>query len=150
MQTNQSSERGITLIALLIMIIILVIITAVVIRNITGDEPLIGTTAETAEDYKVESYREEISHTVHSEIIAKSAIGETATTGDIADKLNNEDWIKIAYVNADATPEVGNITAQVVEGYVYQIYYNSIYGKIEIDYIGKDKDPEDINALTLI
>ena len=55
MQTNQSSERGITLIALLIMIIIIVIITAVVIRNITGDEPLIGTTADTAEDYKVES-----------------------------------------------------------------------------------------------
>ena len=149
MQTNQSSERGITLIALLIMIIIIVIITAVVIRNITGDEPLIGTTADTAEDYKVESYREEISHTVHSEIIAKSAIGETATTGDIADKLNDQDWIKTAYVNADATSEVGNITAQVVEGYVYQIYYNSIYGKIEIDYIGKDKDPEDVNSLTL-
>ncbi|MCI8396939.1 MAG: hypothetical protein HFJ52_04680, partial [Clostridia bacterium] len=145
----QSSERGITLIALLIMIIILVIITAVVIRNITGDEPLIGTTADTAEDYKVESYREEISHTVHSEIIAKSAIGEIATTGDIADRLNNEDWIKTAYVNADATPEVGNITAQVVEGYVYQIYYNSIYGKIEIDYIGKDTNPDDLNALTL-
>ena len=149
MQTNQSSERGITLIALLIMIIILVIITAVVIRNITGDEPLIGITAEAAEDYKVESYREEISHTVHSEIIAKSAIGETATTGDIADKLNDQDWIKTAYVNADATSEVGNITAQVNEGYIYQIYYNSIYGKIEIDYIGKDKDPEDINSLTL-
>ena len=149
MQTNQSSERGITLIALLIMIIILVIITAVVIRNITGDEPLIGTTADTAEDYKVESYREEISHTVHSEIIAKSAIGEIATTGDIADKLNDQDWIKTAYVNADATSEVGNITAQVNEGYIYQIYYNSIYGKIEIDYIGKDKDPEDINSITL-
>ena len=149
MQPTKTSERGITLIALLIMIIILVIITAVVIRNITGDEPLIGTTAETAEDYKVESYREEISHTVHSEIIAKSAVGEIATTGDIADKLNDQDWIKTAYVNADATPEVGNITAQVVEGYVYQIYYNSIYGKIEIDYIGKDKDLEDINSLTL-
>ena len=150
MQPTKTSERGITLIALLIMIIILVIITAVVIRNITGDEPLIGTTAETAEDYKVESYREEISHTVHSEIIAKSAIGETATTGDIADKLNDQDWIKTAYVNADATSEVGNITAQVIEGYVYQIYYNSIYGKIEIDYIGKGTDLEDINALTLI
>ncbi|MCI8396474.1 MAG: hypothetical protein HFJ52_01970, partial [Clostridia bacterium] len=99
--------------------------------------------------YKVESYREEISHTVHSEIIAKSAIGETATTGDIADKLNNQDWIKMAYVNADATSEVGNITTQVVEGYVYQIYYNSIYGKIEIDYIGKDITPEDINGFTL-
>ena len=149
MQTNHTSEKGITLIALLIMIIILIILTAVVLGTITGDEPLIGTATDTAQDYKIESYREEISHTVHSEIIAKSAIGETATTGDIADALNKQDWIKTAYVNADATLEVGNITAQVNEGYIYQIYYNSIYGKIEIDYIGKDKDPDDLNSLTL-
>ncbi|MCI8396750.1 MAG: type II secretion system protein [Clostridia bacterium] len=146
---NKTSESGITLIELLVMIVILIILTAVVLRTITGDEPLIGTATDTAQDYKIESYREEISHVVHSEIIAKSAIGETATTGDIADALNKQDWIKTAYVNADATTEVGNITAQVVEGYIYQIYYNSIYGKIEIDYIGKDKDPDDLNALTL-
>ena len=88
MQTNHTSEKGITLIALLIMIIILIILTAVVLGTITEDEPLIGTATDTAQDYKIESYREEISHTVHSEIIAKSAIGETATTGDIADALN--------------------------------------------------------------
>ena len=127
---NKTSESGITLIALIVTIILLVILSAVVIRGITGDEPLIGTTIDAKEDYKVTSDREEIEHVVHSEIIAKSTIGETATTGDIATALNNEDWIKTAYVNEGATSEVGNITAQVVEGYIYQIYYNSIYGKV--------------------
>ena len=50
MQTNHTSEKGITLIALLIMIIILIILTAVVLGTITGDEPLIGTATDTAQD----------------------------------------------------------------------------------------------------
>ena len=122
MQTNQSSERGITLIALLIMIIIIVIITAVVIRNITGDEPLIGTTANGTEDYKVVSYKEQIEQVVHSEIINKSIIGEIATTGDISDALNNQDWVKTSYLSSDATEQEGNIIVKVNE----RIYLSSV------------------------
>ena len=48
-----NSERGITLVALLITIIILVVLSAVVIRSITGNESLIKSTETVAEDYKI-------------------------------------------------------------------------------------------------
>ena len=44
-------EKGITLIALVIMIIILVILAAVGIRALTGKNNIIGTTETAAEDY---------------------------------------------------------------------------------------------------
>ena len=53
LKVRWKSDYGITMIALLIAIIIMVILTAVVIRSITGDDPIIGVTADTVEDYKV-------------------------------------------------------------------------------------------------
>ena len=107
---------GITMIALLITIIVLVIITAITIRTITGKDGLVGVTAETAESHEISSYAEQINHTLHSEIIAKSTIGKVATIENVRDALDREDWIKTAVINEQPTTEIGDITAQVVEG----------------------------------
>ena len=53
---NTKSEKGITLVALLITIIILVILTAVGVKGLTGNDSLIKTTEVAAEDYVVKSY----------------------------------------------------------------------------------------------
>ncbi|MCI8397049.1 MAG: hypothetical protein HFJ52_05325 [Clostridia bacterium] len=36
-----------------------------------------------------------------------------------------------------------------MNGYIFQVYYNSIYGKIKVDLIGKDINENDLNNLTL-
>lgn len=132
------SEQGITMIALLIAIIIMVILTAVVIRSITGDDPIIGVTADTVEDHKVVSYKEQIEQTMHARIVAKSTAGEIATTGDIEELLATQDWTTATILNPSATADAGDIVVQTSEGYVFQAYYNNVYGYTDIEYIGKD------------
>lgn len=129
---------GITMISLLITIIILVLLTAVAIKTIMGENGIIKVATDSAEDHEVISYAEQINYVVNSEIVSKSTIGQTATTENICDILNEQDWIKRAVINVNANTEIGDITAQVVDGYIYQIYYNPFYGKINVDYIGED------------
>ncbi|MCI9275799.1 MAG: DUF4252 domain-containing protein, partial [Clostridia bacterium] len=57
-------------------------------------------------------------------------------------------WVASARVNPTATSTEGNITVVTKkEGFIFQVYYNALYGKVQIDYIGKTDDPnsEDIN-----
>ena len=142
------NEKGITLIALIVMIIILVILTGVVIKGLTGNRGIIDVTETAAMESKIVAYKEQIEHVVHTEIIAKSAIGEEATTMSIAERLQGEDWVASARVNPTATSTEGNITVVTKkEGFIFQVYYNALYGKVQIDYIGKTDNPdsEDIN-----
>ena len=66
-------EGGITLIALIIMIIILVILAAVTIRGITGHEGILDSSAQIAQTYIVEQYREQVQELARS-IILKDSI----------------------------------------------------------------------------
>jgi len=144
---QQFSERGITLIALIVMIIIIVILGAVTISNIAGSHNLIDVTTEVAQSYEVTSYKEQIEQVVYSTIIAYSARGEVAQLTDIADALNNQDWVRSAIANTDTSISNGDIIVIVDKGYIFQVYYDSIYGKVQIDYIGKvpeGKPPEEI------
>ena len=72
-------EHGITLIALVIMIIILVIIAAIVIRTVTGDNNLIGSTTNAAENYKIAEYKEMIAAQITATIQANMLKGEETT-----------------------------------------------------------------------
>ena len=134
-----TSEEGITLIALLVSIIILIILVAVAVRGITGEEGLIKTTGVVAEDYNITSYREQLEQTVRSVIIAYSARGEEPTIVDIATELEKETWIISAEPNTDESLSNGDIIVTVDAGYIFDVFYDSLYGKIHIDYIGKDE-----------
>ena len=130
------------------MIVILVILTGITIKGLTGNRGIIDVTETAAMESKIVAYKEQIEHVVHTEIIAKSAIGEEATTMSIAERLQGEDWVGSARVNPTATSTEGNITVVTKkEGFIFQVYYNALYGKVQIDYIGKtdpDANPDDI------
>ena len=130
-------ERGITLIALIVMIVIIVIIASVSIANLAGRNNLIDVTADVAQNYEVTSYKEQIEQVMHACIIGYSARGEVPTLNDMADALNEQDWVRSAIANTDTSISNGDIIVIVDKGYIFQVYYDSIYGKIKIDYIGK-------------
>lgn len=137
---NKTKEEGITLIALIVMIAILVILSAVVIRGITGNEGIVKTTADAAEDYNITAYKEQIEQEVRSVVIAKSAIGEEATIEKIAEDIDNETlWVKKAEPNVDPSITNEDILITTVEGYVFQAYYNSTYGTVYVEYVGQDE-----------
>ena len=74
LKVRWQKERGITLIALIISIIVVVLLVAITIKSITGDDPIIGISANTVEDHKVVSYKEQIEQTMHAKIVSKSTI----------------------------------------------------------------------------
>ena len=82
--TKRHPERGITLISLIATIIILVILTAIVVKMITGDSDLIGTTTGASENYKVAEYKEIITQTITGKIQTNMMKGEGTTLSDIA------------------------------------------------------------------
>ena len=130
-------ERGITLIALIVMIVIIVIIASVSIANLAGRNNLIDVTADVAQNYEVTSYKEQIEQVMYSCIIGYSAKGEVPTLIDIAEALNKQEWVRSAIANTDTSISNGDIIVIVDKGYIFQVFYDSVYGKIDIDYIGK-------------
>ena len=75
-QRPKNLERGITLISLIITIIVLVAVSAIVIKTITGDNNLIATTTDGAENYKVAEYKEMIAAQITATIQANMLKGE--------------------------------------------------------------------------
>ena len=135
---NRYGEDGITLITLLVMIIIIIILGGVTVSNILGEHDIIDVTVDVAQNYEITSYKEQIEQVMHSCIISYSAKGETPTLIDMADVLNEQDWVRSAVANTDTSISNGDIIVIVDKGYIFQVYYDSINGKIKIDYIGKD------------
>ena len=133
---QENCEKGITLIALIVMILIITILSAVVIGKL-DNHGLIDVTSEVAEDYEVVSYKEQIEQVAYSTIIEYSARGETPMLVDISDRLNDQEWVRSAIPNTDTSISNGDIVVTVDRGYVYQIFYDSINGKVIIDYIGR-------------
>ena len=134
---NRYGEDGITLITLLVMIIIIIILGGVTVSNILGEHDIIDVTVDVAQNYEITSYKEQIEQVMHSCIISYSAKGETPTLIDMADVLNEQDWVRSAVANTDTSISNGDIIVIVDKGYIFQVYYDSINGKIKIDYIGK-------------
>ena len=135
---KRQSEKGITLIALIVTIVILAILAGITIKTLTGKNGMIDVTETAAMESKIVGYSEQIEQTVHTEIVAKSTIGEEATTISIAERLAAEDWVAKATVDPTATSTEGTITVIIrKEGFIFQVYYNALYGKVTIDYIGK-------------
>ncbi len=137
LKKNCYSELGITLIALVVTIVILVILAAIVLRTFTGTNSLIDTTMDVATESEIAKYKGMLDEKVRSIIIDYSIRGLTPKVTDIAKELIKEDWVISAIPNADEETSEADIIVTVENGYVYDIFYDSIYGKINIDYIGK-------------
>ena len=93
----KNNEKGITLIALLVMIIVLIMISAVVIRGLTNDK-LIDTSMTTVDEYNIASYKEQVEQAVRN-IVLKNATGgkDTSIEGLTTDMETTETiWVKSA------------------------------------------------------
>jgi len=113
--TKRHPERGITLISLIATIIILVILTAIVVKMITGDSDLIGTTTGASENYKVAEYKEIITQTITGKIQTNMMKGEGTTLSDIAGALEEKNDIATANVYEDETIHCSDILVTTVE-----------------------------------
>ena len=132
-------EKGITLIALIVMIVILVILAAVVIRGFTGNEGIVDATVEAAEDYNVTAYKEQVEQAVRGIVVKHMTLGEEITIADIAEELDEETiWVKSAVPYTDTSITNTDMLVRVTDGYVYQVYYDSLYGVVFVEYVGKD------------
>ncbi len=137
-----SKEKGITLIALIIMIVVLVILSAVVIRGIAGGG-IIGTSEVAAEEYNVTSYKEQIEQKVRGTVQSYTGQGEEIDISKIAEELNNETlWVKNAVANTNKDLGNEDIIIRTTDGYIFQIYYDGTYGVVFTEYIGKDDGGE--------
>ena len=133
-RTKGTKEQGITLLALVITIILLVILSAVVIRGLAGNGGLVETTLTAKEQHTIAVYKETIEQIAQKTIIGKNTKGEEATVTDIAKEIKKEEWVSTAEPNE----ENHDILVVSKEGYVFQVYYNNVYGRLEIDFTGKD------------
>lgn len=119
------------------MIVILVILGSITIVSITDNHNLIDVTADVTQNYEVASYKEQIEQVLYSCIVGYSTKGEVPSIVNMADALNAQDWVRQAVANTDTSITNGDIIVIVDKGYIYQVFYDSIYGKINVDYIGK-------------
>ena len=138
------SNRGITLISLIVVVIVLLILAAVSIRTGLGSKGLIDTVDSVAENYEIAQEKEQINQLFESIIIRKELLGETITFESIAEELKAETEIV-----ADAVATEGqDIIVSGIDGNLYELFYDASYGQKYIEYIGKAsrKTPEISNV----
>lgn len=131
------AEKGITLVALAITVILLLILATITIRSLIGHEGLIDTTLTASEEHTIAQYREAIYQMAQEVILGNTTKGKDTTREDIAKRIREEEWVK------EAEPDEESKTVRVItkEGYVFYVFYDEIYGKLEVENIGKD-DPD--------
>ena len=104
-----------------------------------GDGGLISKTEATVQDYKIAAYQEQVEQEVRAEIISEQAIGKEIGIEEIAKKLGDETtWIKGAVANVKKETTNDDIIVTTVDGYIYQVYYNDMYGVVYVEYVGKE------------
>lgn len=135
-------ENGITLISLILTIVILVILSAVILKSFTGDEGIISMAEVTAQDYDVMQYKEQIEQITQSTIVMYSASGGEVGLNEIANNIKSEGsmWVSKTSVNLDESLSNPDVLVTTIEGYVFQIYYDNIYGVVNVEYIGLSKN----------
>lgn len=119
LRNNLYSEKGITLISLVITIIILMILAGIAINVTVGQNGLFSRAKSGAEQYKKAQLKEELETTVIAVQTDKAGKGKNATTGDIAEELYKiatviiveEDYIEGEYKDREFVIDAkGNVT----------------------------------------
>ena len=128
-------EKGITLVALVLTVILMIILATIVIRNIVGHEGLVDTTLTAKEEYQIEEYRGAIEQIAQKVIMANNVKGKDTTREDIAKALREEEWVKLA----EPDEESKTILVVTKEGYVFEVFYDEMYGKLDVEFLDKEK-----------
>ena len=117
----------------------LVILAAVSIRGLIGDKGVVRTTETAAQDYKIAAYKEQIEQEVRADIVSKQTIGKGISLDGISKNIGEETtWIKDAKANVEKETTNDDVIVTTVDGYIYQVYYNDIYGVVYVEYVGRE------------
>ena len=139
-KTNMA-EKGITLVTLVITVILLIILAAIAIRSLVGNDGMVETTLTAKEEHTIAEYKSSLEQVSQSVIMSNNIKGKETTLTEIADKVKELEWVK----KADPYEEGKYVYVVSKEGYMFEIYYDSMYGTLEVEYIGKEPKPgEDI------
>lgn len=128
---NKTREQGITVISLIISIVIITIISAITINSFVKNEKTIDYTLDTAEEYAVTNYKEQVSELLETIIKKNEITGDETNLQQIASEMNNETWIKYAVAGQD-------IIITTENGYVFEVYYSEEYGQRFVEYLGRE------------
>ena len=143
------TEKGITLIALIIMIIVLVIIVAISLKALGGENGLIVTSTKTAEEHNIAEYKEQIEHSLQGTVLSYITRGDEPNLENIANDIKSgNDWVKSSVANLDESITNPDIIITTNDGYVFQSYYDTLYGVAFVEYIGKDDGKQIPNLKT--
>lgn len=144
------SNKGITLIALIITIIVLLILAGVSIKLILDPDTGILKKASIAKDItKIEDYKERIILIVGTEFLEKTTEGKTETLKELVKvKLGQQDWVAKVLTSEDESYLQDNQLKVITTdnyGIIFEILEN---GQIQWGDIGKE-DGEPYPKLTL-
>ena len=135
------AENGITLVTLVITVILLIILDGIEFRSLLGYDGMIETTLTAKEEHTIAEYKGVLEQVAQSVIMSNNIKGKETTLTEIADKVKELEWVKKASPNEEAK----SVFVVSKEGYMFEIYYDSMYGTLEVEYIGKEPKPgEDI------
>jgi len=136
---NNQTERGITLIALVVSVIILIILAVVSIKGLTGEESIIKVSETATEDYNILQYKEQIEQLRESIILKYEMSGENLSLDKLSKEMEaNTTWIKRATANTDKDVNNEDIVVVTTDGYIFEVYYDQDYGQKFIEYLGRE------------
>lgn len=146
---KNKKEKGITLIALIIIIVVIVIIAAISLKAIGGENGLIGTSTKTAEEHNIATYKAQVEQSLQGTVVYYATKGEEPSLENIANRIKVEnDWVKSAIANLDESITNKDIIITTNDGYVFQAYYDTLYGVAFVEYIGKENGKQFPNIKT--
>lgn len=100
---KHKTNKGITLVALVVTIIVLLILAGIVISLFIGNNGIFDRAKEAEEESKKASLKEELEFEILDVQVEKTTIGENATKKEIAERL-------------DTIGDVNNCTQEIIEG----------------------------------
>ena len=136
-----NSEKGITVIALIITVIVLLILTTIITNGMNGNDEIIEQAQNSVQTFAIQNYQEQLSKILVNVIKEQEILGGDVTLSGIATRLNTEDWVESATASND-------ILIKTVDGYIFQVYYNNQYGQKYLEFLGKD-DGDTLPSITM-
>ena len=131
------AEKGITLITLVITVILLIILAAITIKRLVVEDGMIETTLTAKEEHTIAEYKGSLEQVAQSVIMSNNIKGKDTTLTEIDNKIKELEWVKFT----DPDEEGKNILVVSKEGYIFQVYYDSMYGTLEVEFIQKEPKP---------
>ena len=136
------TERGITLIALIITIAVAIILVSIAVRGIAGNDGLISKASTAVENEQVAEYEQKIALKLETTIKEQDILGKETNIAQLATYINEEEWVE------SVTTSEQDMIIKTKEGYMYEVYYSDATGNRYIEYLGID-DGKTIPSIAL-